>query len=487
MTCAPAPDELPRDLADRVAAVGQEHILAGWSELDAKARQAFIAQLAMVDWSQFAELREIVRQRRQAGGDAKAVVDLTHALTPPCLRLRDPANRISPTEAVDRGAAALAAGAVGAILVAGGQGSRLGVNGPKGLFAIGPVSQASLFELLLGKLAAVHRRFGAAVPLAIMTSSATDTATRDFLAAHRFFGLAPDQVLFFTQRDLPALDDTTGDLLLEAPGRLALAPDGHGGMLGALAAAGGLDWFARRGVEHVASFQVDNPLAMPLDREFLGYHLLTGAEFTPQVVRKTDPAERVGVVVSIDGVCQIVEYSDLPPAVAAERLPDGRLRFHAGSIAVHAFARSFLERCAGRRDALPLHVAHKAVPFTDAAGRHVVPPRPNAIKFERFIFDLMPLATAVTLVEIDAAEGFAPLKNAAGAASDTADHVRAAMVDHARGLLARAGVRVAEGVAVELAASRIIDQTDIASLVPPGTVIDRPLVVGDADPLTSKG
>lgn len=478
MTRAPAADALPRDLADHLAAAGQDHVLTGWSGLDAEARQAFITQLAEIEWPQFSELRQIVRRRRHEGGDVTAPLDLTHASTPACLRLRDPANCISPAMAAERGAAALAAGGVGAILVAGGQGSRLGFHGPKGLFAVGPVSQASLFELLLGKLAAARRRFGAAVPLAIMTSSATDRATREFLAAQRFFGLDPDQVLFFKQRDLPALDDATGDLLLEAPGRLALAPDGHGGMLGALAAAGGLDWFARHGVEHIASFQVDNPLAMPLDREFLGYHLLTDAEFTPQVVHKTDPAERVGVVVAIDGVCRIVEYSDLPPAFAAERLADGRLRFHAGSIAVHAFARSFLERCASRRDALPLHVAHKAVPFVDAAGHRVVPPGPNAIKFERFIFDLMPLAAKVTLVEIDAAEGFAPLKNAAGAARDTADHVRAAVIAHARGLLAKAGVAVAEGVAVELDASRIIDESDVAAAVPRGTIIDRPLVVG---------
>jgi UDP-N-acetylglucosamine/UDP-N-acetylgalactosamine diphosphorylase len=340
------------------------------------------------------------------------------------------------------------------------------------------VSQASLFDLLLGKLVAVRRRYGRDVPLAIMTSSATDAETRAFLADHACCGLDPARVFVFRQHDLPALDAATGHLLLDGPGHLALAPDGHGGMLVALAEAGGLDWFGRQGVEHIVSFQVDNPLAIPLAAEFLGYHLLSDADFSTQVVRKQEPGERVGVVVDCDGRHSVVEYSDLPAEAAAERLPDGRLRFHAGSIAVHAFAKAFLDRVAARHDSLPLHLAFKALPCLDADGHHVVPTSPNAYKFERFIFDLMPLAQRVCVVEIEASEGFAPLKNPSGAASDTAEHVHAAMVAHARRLLTKAGVEVADGVDVELAADRIIDETDIASLLESGTLLEHPTVVG---------
>jgi UDP-N-acetylglucosamine/UDP-N-acetylgalactosamine diphosphorylase len=231
-------------------------------------------------------------------------------------------------------------------------------------------------------------------------------------------------------------------------------------------------------VEHVVSFQVDNPLAMPLAAEFLGYHLLSSADFSTQVVRKQEPGERVGVVVDCDGRHSVVEYSDLPADRAAERLPDGRLRFHAGSIAVHAFAKAFLDRVASRHDSLPLHLASKAVPFLDSNGNRVVPTSPNAIKFERFIFDLMPLAQRVCVVEIEASEGFAPLKNPIGAASDTAEHVHAALVAHARRVLAKAGVTVADGVDVELAANRIIDETDITGLLEAGTLLEKPVVVG---------
>ena len=474
----PEPATNPPDaLLEKLRLHGQTRVLRFWDRLDADARKRLVGQLEAIDWDGFETLRGLVRNRT-AAALAAAPPDLAEAVTPPCLRLGDTGHAPSPAEAIDRGVQALAAGRIGAILVAGGQGTRLGCQGPKGLCRVGPLSAASLFEVLFGRLVAVRRRFGRDVPLAIMTSSATDTETRQFLAEHNCCGLDPSCVLVFRQADLPALDEAEEGLLLDAPDRIAMAPDGHGGMLTALAASGGLDWFADHGVEHIASFQVDNPLAMPLNPEFLGYHLLSAADFSTQVVRKTDPAERVGVVVRAGGSFRVVEYSDLPAALAAARLPDGRLSFDAGSIAVHAFAKAFLDRAAARQDSLPLHLAFKAVPFVDDAGNRVVPASPNAVKFERFIFDLMPLAGHVCVVEIDAAEGFAPLKNPSGATADSPEHVRAAMVAHARRLLQRAGVGVADGVDVELDASRIFDEQDVARLFSPGTQIGYPTVIG---------
>jgi UDP-N-acetylglucosamine/UDP-N-acetylgalactosamine diphosphorylase len=475
MTSPHDPATVPAALAAQLAAVGQSHVFDWWDRLDAAGRSRLVGQLALVDWNQFAMLQRLAAAY---GAAIPAAVDMDRAVTPPCLRLGDASNSIQPEAARSRAESALAAGAVGAILVAGGQGTRLGCTGPKGLYRVGPVSEASLFELLFGKLLAVRRRFGRDVPLAIMTSSATDAETRQFLHRHGCCGLSPDHVHVFRQHDLPALDAATGRLLLDGPDHVAMAPDGHGGMLTALAETGGLDWFARHGAETIVSFQVDNPLTLPLDREFLGYHLLSAAEFSTQVVRKREPAERVGVVVEQGGRTSVVEYSDLPQALAAERLPDGRLRFDAGSIAVHAFARSFLDRAASSSDALPLHLAHKAVPFIDGQAQLVTPRAPNAIKFERFIFDLMPLATRVCLVEIDPAEGFAPLKNPPGAAADAPEHVRAALVAQARRLLERCGISVADGIDVELDATAILDEADVAREMSPGTRIEQPMVVG---------
>jgi len=465
----PFPDPTARALHEALVAAEQPHLADHWSRLDGAARGRLAEQARGIDWHLVGTLARRVREHRLH--PSAAGHDLAAAVTPECIPLRGEGEA---TRAA-LGRAALAAGAVGAILVAGGQGTRLGCTGPKGLCTVGPLSKATLFDVLLGRLVATRRRCGRGVPLAIMTSSATDADTRRYLEEHGWCGLDPADVFLFRQQDLPAFDATSGDVLLDGPDHLALAPDGHGGMLSALAAAGGLDWFRRRGVGHVVSFQIDNPLALPLDPAFLGAHLGADAEFTLQVVHKRDPAEKVGVVVTSGGVTRIVEYSDLPAESAAERLADGRLRFHAGSIAVHAFALGFLERCATRDDALPLHAARKAVPCLDADGLRIAPRVPNAIKFERFIFDILPLARRTCLVEIDPAEGFAPLKNPSGAPGDSPEHVRAAQLAHARAVLARAGVQVADGIDVELDAATVLDADDVP--LPVGTRIDRPTVV----------
>ena len=457
------------------ASVNQLHLLAFWGQLDAAGRHRLEDQLRSFDWNQIAACQQLAASRQSTTAKAPPL-DLSGARTPPCHSLSsgDPA-------VIKAGREALAAGSVGAILVAGGQGTRLGFDGPKGTFPIGPVSRATLFELLFGSLKAVERRYGRWVPLAIMTSTATDAATREFLNQHQYCGLDPKQVLLFRQGTLPAVDAVNGQLLLDAPDHVAVAPDGHGGMLAALAAAGGLDWFASQGVETVVSFQVDNPLARPLDPEFIGRHRLTAATFSTQIVPKTDPTERVGVVVEQNGITRVVEYSDLPEILAAEQLADGQLRFHAGSIAIHAFDRSFLEQAAANTDSLPLHLAHKKVPFLDADGQLVEPASPNAFKFERFIFDLMPLAERVSVVEVSAAEGFAPLKNPSGAVSDSPETVHRAMVDYARRHLAAAGITVADGIDVELDAATILDDDDLRQFAAagslPGNRIDQPQVV----------
>ena len=468
----------PAHITDSLRQFGQLQLLAFWDTLSTEGQSRLAGQLESLDWDQVTACRQRAAQIRKRQ-DPTAPLDLSTARTPPCHRLGQTSD--AAAAATDRGHEALTDGTIGAILVAGGQGTRLGFEGPKGTFPIGPLSQATLFEILLGKLAAVHRRHGKSVPLAIMTSTATDAATRTFLESNKHCGLTADDIFIFCQGTLPALSDDADRLLLDAPDHVAVAPDGHGGMLGALAASGGLDWFEKRGCQTLTSFQVDNPLAQPLNAEFLGQHLLTAADFSTQVIPKIMPEERVGVVVEHDGVTQVVEYSDLPITLAAERQDDGRLRFNAGSIAIHAFDVGFLKRAATTVDSLPLHIAHKKVPHLDATGKLIEPTEPNAFKFERFIFDLMPLANRVTLIEVEPAESFAPLKNPAGSSSDSPELVQEALCNYACRHLAAAGISVAPGVAVELDASTILDDSDLLRLAEsgnlPGNRIDHPLLV----------
>lgn len=452
-------------LLDFLEPHGEQHLLAHWAHLSVEQRSRLQSQLTAIDWHEVAACKKLVKAHHGKKSIPKPQ-GFENTVTPRCHPLG--AQNTATSYALSRGHECLRTAQVGAILMAGGQGTRLGFDGPKGTFPIATVSKATLFDVLLGHLIAIKKRFGSRIPLGIMTSASTDAATRNFFAEMNFCGLDADQIFFFCQGNLPAVDETTGSLLLDACDHVAVAPDGHGGMLQALTESGGLDWFRQQDCRTLVSFQVDNPLAKPLDPEFLGHHLLSGAPLSTQVIPKIDPEERVGVVTESGGVTRIIEYSDLPQPIAAERLLDGRLRFFAGSIGIHAFETQFLEGVASSQARLPLHIAHKKVPFINEHGCSIQPSAPNAFKFERFIFDLMPLADNVTVVEIDPAEGFAPLKNPSGAAKDSPETVRQALNAYAIRHLKQAGIVVASGAHVELDATSVFDDEDLRLIAKSG-------------------
>src|SRR5205085_8721639 len=246
-----------------------------------------------------------------------------------------------------------------------------------------------------------------------------------------------EQVFFCGQGTRPALDLSSGGLLVEAPGRLFLSPDGDGGTLTALAKSGLLDHLRRRGIRHLFYFQVDNPLVKVADPVFLGHHLGADAEVSSKVIPKEGPADRLGNSVQVDGRCTIIEYSDLPEALARQRDERGQLRIWAGSPAIHLFAVDFLGRVTEGETRIPFHIARKKVPYVDESGRPMKPERENALKFEMFIFDVLPLAERWTVVEASRREEFCPLKNAEGA--DSPPVVRQALSDLAADWLEQAG------------------------------------------------
>ena len=418
---------------------GQEHVLRWWDELNNEERQTLLKQLAALD---LAELQRLYEQR-----DHTYSVPAAERIEPVPVVAHD-----SPRNAEVRplGEAALRAGAVAVLVVAGGQGSRLGFEHPKGMFPVGPVSKHSLFHMHAEKVLATQRRYGKPVPLLVMTSPATDAETRQFFEEQRYFGLPVEEVFFFQQGTMPALDLTTGKLLLEERGRLFLSPDGHGGTLTALADSGLLERLKQRGVRQVFYFQVDNPLVKIADPTFLGHHLAQRAEASSKIVAKREPLEKVGVFAQVDGRCTMIEYSDLPEALARQTDEQGKLRLWAGNPAIHLFDVPFLERVTRGAERIPFHVAKKKVPYLDDEGETVQPTTENALKFERFIFDVLPLAERWTLVETERRTEFAPLKNAAGA--DSPESVRQALCNIAADWLALTGREVprdAEGNATE--------------------------------------
>ena len=456
------------ELVERLESSGQGHLLNFWDELDETGQNSLAEQVSAIDFAQIAELYA----KRDQADEVVALAD--RAGEPSAIRLGDPANRFSLEEARRRGVEALTGGKVAVLLVAGGQGTRLGFEHPKGMYPIGPVSGASIFQIHVEKIVATARRYGASVPFYVMVSPATDRETREYFEANDRFGLSESDFRVFCQGTMPAVDDTTGKVLLADKGQIAVSPDGHGGTLAALEKSGALAEMAERGIEQIFYFQVDNPLVDICSPELLGYHLLAQSELSSEVVAKKDPKDRVGNVVEIDGRLRVIEYSDLPDEVAERRHEDGSLAIWAGSIAVHVFDVAFLRRMVDKADALPFHIAHKKVKYVNGEGVEQKPSEPNAYKFERFIFDLLPSAENALVVEVDARLHFAPLKNASGAPEDTPEAVREQMVALHTDWVRKSGVEVPEGTPVEISPLLALDAEELAARVEAGTKIEGP-------------
>jgi UDP-N-acetylglucosamine/UDP-N-acetylgalactosamine diphosphorylase len=460
-------DQVPALLKQRLEAAGQDHVLARWHTLSAADRLALTRQLETLELDL---LLRLYAQREQ-----QAAVPEDHRIAPIPVTQVDDADRQAGEEALSRGEVAV-------LIVAGGQGSRLGFEHPKGMFEIGPVRNTSLFQILVERTLARQRRYGRPIPLLIMTSPATHDETVAFFEAHQHFGFSPADVFFFRQGTMPALDLATGKLLLEAPGRLFLSPNGHGGTLLALAEAGLLDELGKRGIRHIFYCQVDNALVQIADPLFLGHHLRGRAEVSTKAIAKSGPLDKLGNLALIDGKCSIIEYSDLPEGLARQTDAEGLLRFRVGNPAIHIFDLDFLGRVATGDLRIPFHVARKKVPYLNDLGETVEPFKENALKFETFIFDVLPRAERWRVVETDARTEFLPLKNATGA--DSPATVRQALSNLAGDWLERAGVRVprlANGdVAVPLEISPLfaLDADELRGKVGPHTLIKGPTYFG---------
>lgn len=461
----------PQSLRQSLQATGQDHVLAGWEQLAPPEQAALVEQLQAID---LPLLQKLFTERDHP----VAIVspsDIEPIEVLPCPGPRD-------DEARARGKDALRRGEVGILVVAGGQGSRLGFEHPKGLFPVGSVSRKTLLQIHAEKVLALRRRYAAPLPLLVMTSPATNDETIDFFKKNHFFGLPADTVIFFQQGSMPALDMASGKLLLEAPGKLFLSPDGHGGTLTALARTGLLERLRDLGIRHLFYFQVDNPLVKVADPIFLGHHLLARSEVSSKVIRKETPTEKLGNFVQVHGRCTMIEYSDLPENLARQTKPDGNLLIAAGNPAIHIFALDFLATVTRGATAIPFHVARKKVPYLNDQGVAVQPTKENALKFERFIFDVLPRAERWVLVETSRREEFEPLKNATG--PDSPESVARAMTNLAAQWLETAGVKVprdAKGqVAFPLEISPLyaLDAQELAGKVNSTMQIDGPTYLG---------
>lgn len=320
------------------------------------------------------------------------------------------------------GLKAIREGKVGAVLLAGGQGTRLGLDRPKGTLNIGVAKELYLFEQLLRNLMDVTDEAGVYVPLYIMTSNINNADTTAFFEEHDYFGYPKDYVKFFVQEMVPACD-YEGRIYMESQTEVAMSPNGNGGWFSSMVNAGLLSDIKERGIEWINVFAVDNCLQRIADPMFVGATIAYGCESGTKVVRKAAPDERVGVLCTEDGKPSIAEYYEMTEEMATARKENGDLKYGFGVILNYLFSEKKLEQIADAR--MPIHVVEKKIPYMDVDGTFVKPEQPNGYKFETLVLDMVHMMDDCIPYEVVREREFAPIKNLHGV--DSLDSARELM------------------------------------------------------------
>ena len=394
--------------------IGQEHLLSFYEELTEGEKEELLSQIASTDWK---VLQNFDHPEDLSG---KGEIEPIEGLTLSAIAERKEEFQKVGVEAIQKGK-------VGAILLAGGQGTRLGSDHPKGTYNIGVTRDLYIFECLVNNLLDVCKETGVSVPLYVMTSDKNHAETVAFFEEHNFFGYDSSFVKFFKQDMAPAVD-FEGKVILEGKGKIALSPNGNGGWFSSLVRAGLLSDVKERGIEWLNVFAVDNVCQRIADPAFVGATILTGVDCGAKAVVKAEPHEKVGVLCLEDKKPSIVEYYELSEEMAQARNADGSLKYRYGVILNYLFSLKSLERIQNAK--IPVHVVKKKVPYLAEDGSLVKPEQENGCKFETLVLDMIKLMDACLPYEVERSFEFAPIKNKTGVDS----------VESARALLEKNGV-----------------------------------------------
>lgn len=414
---------------EKLIAEGQGHLLDGFDSLSEDDKESLRREIGTQDFTLLARLYK----ENSAGGAKAGTAKEEAALSPMPFNIAEDDRRHEMW--TETGKLLLSKGQVAAFLVAGGQGSRLGFEGPKGAFDAGLPSHRTLFELQARRLLNLAAQSGHPIPWCIMTSPLNHAATIAHFEEHGFFGYDRSYVRFFQQGMVCALDPQ-GRAMKSAPGHLALVPDGNGGCFRALAQSGTLAWLIEHNVRFVFLYSVDNILVKICDPAFVGALASDGRAFaSSKVVHKRNAQEKVGIFALRGHMPTVIEYSDLPETLRDKTLPDGSLAFDGGNIAIHLFRTEALRKL--ESTPLPWHAARKTVLGT-----------PDAWKFEQFLFDAFPVLGSMTAFGVEREDEFSPVKNATG--PDSPETARKMVGFLHREWLRRAGVKLAPGTLYEI-------------------------------------
>ena len=398
---------------EKLAQYGQEHVLKYYEEISAQEQQELLAQIEATDMSILSACQHKEQLTQKGVLSPLAAMELDEIEE----------NRES---FVATGLEAIRAGKVGAVLLAGGMGTRLGSDNPKGMYNVGITRELYMFECLVNNLMDVVRQADTWIPLFVMTSDKNHEATVGFLQEHDYFGYNGEYIHFFKQ-EMAAATDYEGKIYLEEKGKLSTSPNGNGGWFISLQSAGLLDLIHEKGVEWLNVFSVDNVLQRIADPCFVGATIQKNCVVGSKVVRKSAPDEKVGVMCLEDGKPSIVEYYELNEELLNAKDEKGAPAYNFGVILNYLFRVDQLEKL---MESLPLHIVEKKIPYLDENGMLVKPEEPNGYKFENLILDMIHQMASCLPFEVVRSKEFAPIKNKTGVDS----------VESARALLQENGV-----------------------------------------------
>ncbi len=383
----------------------QEHVMKGFDDLSSDLQAQLLRQIEEIDWETIALVGQ---DSEESEGDIEPLgaVDVSQI-------------EARKEEFTKAGIDAIKEGKIGAVLLAGGMGTRLGLDKPKGELNVGINRDLCIFNCLINNLLDVTNEAGAYVPLYVMTSEKNNDETIRFFEEKNYFGYPKEYVKFFIQ-EMAAAVDFDGKLLLEGPGRLATSPNGNGGWFTSLAKAGLLDDIKSRGVEWLNIFAVDNVLQRIADPSFIGATLLSGADSGSKVVHKVDAYEKMGALCKKGGKPYIVEYYELSKEMAEATDESGDYLYAFGVILNYIFKVSRLEEIMNNR--MPVHVVEKKIPYIDDKGELIKPSEPNGYKFETLVVDMVAMMNDSVPYEVIREKEFAPIKNLHGV--DSLDSAR---------------------------------------------------------------
>ena len=393
---------------------GQEHVLKYYDELSEAQKEALLEQIAATDMS----ILDSCRHREELA--KKGVISPLAAMQLSEIKEKE-------EEFTKVGLDAIRAGKVGAVLLAGGMGTRLGSDNPKGMYNVGLTRELYIFECLINNLLEVVRQADTWIHLFVMTSDKNNDATISFLKEHKFFGYQEEYVHFFEQ-EMAAATDYSGKIYLEEKGKLSTSPNGNGGWFISMKNAGLLDFVEKQGIEWMNVFAVDNVLQRIADPCFVGATIEKNCTVGAKVVRKNAPDEKVGVMCLEDARPSIVEYYELTEDLMNARDENGDPAYNFGVILNYLFYVPELIRISDRQ--LPLHIVEKKIPYLNEAGELVKPEAPNGYKFENLVLDMIHQMSSCLPFEVVREKEFAPIKNKTGVDS----------VESARALLKKNGV-----------------------------------------------